>query len=190
MAPVPHVAARSLCGRSDLLTVWNYLKGVGQYFLAEVLCLFLSVTFSALGGTVWRIVGCICNIGVLLCLCINYGYNRAEEDRRHYMDFTIGRCLFYSSSVSVIYIVLGVLLLLSRLEVLPTGFYRWYKLLDAPFLQLCNICSSEITADTLSYGQTALLCLVNLAPFLATAITYAIVRKGVDFTAMQYVHKK
>ena len=46
----------------------NFAKGLGTYFFAEVLCLFLAVTLSAVGGGLFRLISCICTIAVLVCV--------------------------------------------------------------------------------------------------------------------------
>ena len=60
----------------------NWMKGFGIYLFAEILCLFLALTLSAVGGGLFRLISCICTIAVLICLCVNYAYNRAAADRK------------------------------------------------------------------------------------------------------------
>ena len=123
----------------------NFAKGLGTYFFAEVLCLFLAVTLSAVGGGLFRLISCICTIAVLVCVCVNYALNRAKEDQHRKLPNTIGRQLFYSVAAALPFLVLGLTLCLAKAGVLPEHWYRWYKLLDAPFLQLCNLCSMDVT---------------------------------------------
>jgi len=155
----------------------NFAKGIGMYFFAEILCLFLALTLSALGGTIWRIVSCICTMGIFVCLCINYAYNRAEMDRKISVS---------SVFAPLIPLLLGIVLILAKAGVVPAGYYRWYKLLDAPFLQLCNLCSMDVTAAALSWGETIFLAMMNLLPFVTVWVTYTVVRKGVRLEEIQY----
>ncbi len=141
--------------------------------------MFLALTLSALGGTLWRLISCVCTIGILLCLCINYAYNRSEEDRKMGISNTPGRCFFLGVSVSLFNVIWGIGLLLARGGILPSGYYRWYKLLDAPFLQLCNFMSQDVTAAALSWGETLFLSLMNLLPLVTVWVTYTLLRKGV-----------
>ena len=67
----------------------NFAKGLGTYFFAEVLCLFLAVTLSAVGGGLFRLISCICTIAVLVCVCVNYALNRAKEDQHRKLPNTI-----------------------------------------------------------------------------------------------------
>ncbi len=156
----------------------NFLKGIGVYFFADILCLFLALTFSAIGGAVMRVISCICTISVLICLCINFAVNRANGDKKAGIPDGFSRRLFYSAAASGIFLGLGVCLLLAKGGVLPEQFYRWYKLLDAPFLQLCNLFSADITVKSLSWGGAAVLAGMNLVPFCVTWITYLLTRKG------------
>jgi|GEM_PF-191389 len=135
----------------------NWMKGFGTYLFAEILCLFLALTLSAVGGGLFRLISCICTIAVLICLCVNYAYNRAVADRKSKVPDTMARRFFLSLSVGLPFFLLGILLLLAKAGVLPAGFYRWYKLLDAPFLQLCNLLCKEITAAALSWTKAAVL---------------------------------
>lgn len=88
----------------------NFAKGLGTYFFAEVLCLFLAVTLSAVGGGLFRLISCICTIAVLVCVCVNYALNRAKEDQHRKLPNTIGRQLFYSVAAALPFLVLGLTL--------------------------------------------------------------------------------
>ena len=50
----------------------NFAKALGSDLFAEILCLFLAVTLSAVGGGLFRFISCICTIAVLICVCVNY----------------------------------------------------------------------------------------------------------------------
>ncbi len=156
----------------------NFIKGIGTYFFAEVLCLFLALTLSAVGGAIARIISCVCTIGVLICLCVNFAINRARSDKRKGITTSWRRCFFHSIAASVIFLIWGICLLLAKCNVLDSGFYRWYKLLDAPFLQLCNLFCMDVTADSLTWGATAVLAGINVLPFAVTWIAYKLTRMG------------
>ena len=121
----------------------NFAKALGSDLFAEILCLFLAVTLSAVGGGLFRLISCICTIAVLVCVCVNYALSRSREDQHKKRKNTIAVQLFYSGSVLLPFLLLGISLLLARAGVLPGTWYRWYKLLNAPFLQLCNLCSDS-----------------------------------------------
>lgn len=157
----------------------NFFKGIGVYAAAEVLCLFLALTLSAVGGSLLRLVSMVCTLGMLCCLCINYGWNRAKEDQKQKCDGVIWRGAVYGGVVSLPYILCGVFLCLARAGVVSASGYRWYKLADAPFLQLCNLFSQDITALSLTWGETVFLALCNLLPLVVVWLTYVLCQKGV-----------
>ena len=59
----------------------NFAKALGSDLFAEILCLFLAVTLSAVGGGLFRFISCICTIAVLICVCVNYALSRSREDQ-------------------------------------------------------------------------------------------------------------
>ncbi len=167
-----------------------FAKAIGTYLFADILCLFLALTLSAIGGTLFRVISAVCTMAILVCLCINFAVNRAKEDKRFGVTAPFWRGLCFSGAVAIPFVLLGVCLLLARGGVLPEDFYRWYKLADAPFLQVCNLFCADIAASTLSWGVAIGLALLNLLPFAVTWATYTIVRSGFSWDEFQYAHKK
>lgn len=89
------------------MEIKNFFKGIGNYFFAEALCLFLALTLSAIGGTPMRLISCICTITICVCLCINFAMNRAHADRIAGRSDTFGRRFFLSGSVALPYVIWG-----------------------------------------------------------------------------------
>ena len=85
----------------------NFAKALGSDLFAEILCLFLAVTLSAVGGGLFRFISCICTIAVLICVCVNYALNRSREDQHKKRKNTIAVQLFYSGSVLLPFLLLG-----------------------------------------------------------------------------------
>ncbi len=167
----------------------TFAKAIGNYFFTEVLCLFLALTLSAIGGTLLRIISMICTLGILLCIYINFAVNAANRDRLQKREAGLFRRIFLSTSVSLPYVLFGICLILAKLSVLPATFYRWYKLLDAPFLQLCNLFCADITIEAVSWGKVIVLAVLNLLPFLTVWVTYTLTRMGVTLETLQYKKK-
>ena len=44
----------------------NFAKALGSDLFAEILCLFLAVTLSAVGGGLFRFISCICVLKISL----------------------------------------------------------------------------------------------------------------------------
>lgn len=170
------------------MEIKNFAKAIGTYFFAEILCLFLALTLSAIGGGLARLISCICTIGILVCLCINFAFNRAKADQHQKIDGTVLRRFLLSGAVTLPYVIWGICLLLARGGILPGTFYRWYKLLTAPFLQLCNLFSADVTAAALSWGEAGILVLADLLPFVVVWLTYTLTRRG--FAPEELLYRK
>lgn len=167
----------------------KWLKGIGMYFMTEILCLFLALTLSAVGGNLFRLISCVCTLGILICLYVNFGCRRAQEDQHQKKEHIYSRGLGLSAAAMMPYGIYGILLCLSKATIINAEFYRWYKLLNAPFLQLCNLFSREITSASLTWAETLFLALCNLLPFLVVWVTYVLVRKGVVLEEFLYRKK-
>ena len=170
------------------MEIKNFAKAIGTYFFAEILCLFLALTLSAIGGGLAQLISCICTIGILVCLCINFAFNRAKTDQHQKIDGTVLRRFLLSGAVTLPYVIWGICLLLARGGILPGTFYRWYKLLAAPFWQLCNLFSADVTAATLSWGKAGILVLADLLPFVVVWLTYTLTRRG--FAPEELLYRK
>lgn len=84
------------------------------------------------------------------------------------------------------YLLLGIALILARAGVLPDTFFRWYKLLDAAFWQLCNIMSIDVQVSLLRWPQVIILAVLNLIPPAAVWISYRLTLAGFDPAELQY----
>ena len=71
-------------------------------------------------------------------------------------------------------VLLTVLLALSRAGVVGDGFYRWYKLLCAPFLSACNLLSDDVVTSSLPGFGIPVLSVLCLLPGISAALAYRI----------------
>ena len=164
----------------------NFARAAGYYLFAEALCLFLTLTLAVFHGTPVRAVSTICTIGVLICLCVNFAVRRGREDQRSKREDTARRGLLFSAMIGLPYLLLGIALILARAGVLPDTFFRWYKLLDAAFWQLCNIMSIDVQVSLLRWPQVIVLAVLNLIPPAAVWISYRLTLTGFDPAELQY----
>lgn len=162
------------------------LYGIGYYLFTEILCLFLALTLSAMGGTLLRIISMICTMGVQICLYVNFGVTQGKKIRLRHESYGIFSQFFMSLCAAFPYIILGIVLLLAHGGQVADGFYRWYKLLNAPQLQLCNIFCDDISASALTLGQTLMLSLLTLIPLGVTWIASVFSYKGISSEDLQY----
>ena len=154
----------------------NFARAAGYYLFAEALCLFLTLTLAVFHGTPVRAI----------CLCVNFAVRRGREDQRSKREDTARRGLLFSAMIGLPYLLLGIALILARAGVLPDTFFRWYKLLDAAFWQLCNIMSIDVQVSLLRWPQVIILAVLNLIPPAAVWISYRLTLAGFDPAELQY----
>lgn len=150
----------------------TYIKGVGYYFFAEILCLFLTVTLVMLGNLFFKIICAVCCMGVLICLSINFAINCEKDDRKYGINHGMKRPVLLGLSASSVYLVLYLLLILARFQVLPDTFYRIYKLLNASFMMICNFTESGVLASELGIAAMILFFVLSLVPMAVCIAAY------------------
>ncbi|MBQ7012755.1 MAG: hypothetical protein IJN11_02420 [Oscillospiraceae bacterium] len=154
---------------------------------AEILTLFINVTLSVFGGTAFRVITSVCTVGILVVLMIQAGSRLGKEDkkRRNAGEKTphiAGAGILASLPMGICWL----LLLHEKCSVMTAGFYRFYKLLCAPFLQICNLLSADVTADTLPWMGVVLLGVLSLLPAAAVCISYVMVMRDVQIEEIMY----
>lgn len=143
------------------------LKILGYAIAAEFLSLFISLTLGFSGSVPMRFVCGFCTVGILLGLMGQAGFSCARSDK------TVHPLL--PGFVGVLPYLCGwTALFLSKLGILPDGFYRVYKILFAPFLSVCNLFSEDVVTSTLPwFGVWGLLGL-SVLPGVAATVAYAL----------------
>lgn len=155
-----------------------YLKMPGYWLLAEVLTLFIDLTFSFSDHAVVRILCAVCTVGIYLSLMVQGGYAAARADKKRHIEFNPLRPLTLGLAGAAVPALLTIALLLAKLGVLADGFYRLYKLLCAPFLAVCNLMSADIAASSLPAWGIAVLLALSLAAIPAVMIAYKMTFEG------------
>ena len=159
----------------------------GLMLLAEVLTLFLDLTLSFSGSFVIRIVCSICTVGILGGLMVQGGYSAGRADRRSGRTSPV-RSVLLGAVGSVPYLVLWGILLASRQG--DGAFYRLYKLLCAPFLQVCNLFSADTDARSLPAAGLLVLLALSLLPFVCIAAAHRLTVQGRSPEEFTYAGKK
>ncbi len=156
---------------------------LGFNLLSELLTLFIDLTLSISELELVKLLCSICTVGILLTLMVQCGYTLGLADKRAKAH----RNATLMGIVAIIpHLFLWVLLLLSWLGVFSDGYYRFYKILEAPFLQICNLCSADVVTSTLPLWGLLLLGLLSLLPFFAVQISYHITREGKNLEKIMY----
>lgn len=149
------------------------LKMPGWWLLAEVLTLFIDLTFSFSGHAVVRCICGICTVGILLGLMAQGGHSAANADRRAHRTPHRLRPVLLGLAGAAVPVCLWCVLLAARLGAVPDDFYRLYKLLCAPFLSICNLISADVSAAGVPVWGMGVLLVLSLAPCAAAWIAYA-----------------
>lgn len=160
----------------------DYCKILGFVLFAEILCLFISITLAFSSAVIFRIITSICTVGILIGLMAQAGYSIACADKKLQKQnpdavkpskpFLLGMLAMFPFQLCWIF------LLLAKLGSIDGGFYRFYKLLCAPFLQVCNIICDDVTAQALPVWGMVVLQLLCWVPFAAVCTAYSMTIRG------------
>ncbi len=156
-----------------------FAKGIGYYFFAELLCIFLVFSLGLIGNVFFRVLSGVCCLGILICLIINFTINCQKEIKFNYDDNGAKPIIITGISASFVYLILYILLGAAKYGLIPDNFYRIYKLLNAPVMTVLNLISSDITASSISIAGFTVMLLLALIPMFTVAVTYIMCRKGV-----------
>ncbi len=156
-----------------------FIKGLGYYIFAELLCLFLVFSLGLMNNIVFRFLSLVCCLGIMICLVVNFTINCHKTTKESGTDEGALPVVFTGLAASLPYLILYALLLASKAGILPDAFYRFYKILNASSINLMNFISSDILSSDLGVLQLILLFLIALIPMAVGCITYHYCRKGI-----------
>ncbi len=156
-----------------------FLKGIGYYIFSELLCLFLVFSLGLIGNILFKALSIICCAAILICLTINFTINSHKEIKTKIGDSSAAPIVITGIAAGSANIVLYALLLISKIQLLPDGFFRIYKLLNAPVIGIINLISKDVLSSSLNPLDMVLLFIVALIPVITAVITYIFCRKGI-----------
>ena len=168
----------------------DYLKILGFLLFAEILTLFINVTLAFSGSWIFRLVTAVCTLGILAGLMAQAGHSIGNSDRKLLKqdpDAVRPSKPIFLGLVSIFpFQIFWILLTLAKCGVLDGGFYRCYKLLCAPFLQVCNLICDDVTAASLPVWGLVILAILSVIPYAAVIIAYRMTMKGKSVEEMMY----
>lgn len=168
----------------------DYFKILGFVLLSEVLCLFIDLTLAFSPSVVMRIVTIVCTMGILVGLMAQAGHSIGTADRKLLkQDENVvkpAKPLLLGMTAAMPFLILWIILLLAKLGSIDGGFYRVYKLLCAPFLQVCNLICDDVTAQSIPVWGMVVLALCSLVPYLAVVISYRMTLRGENVEELMY----
>ncbi len=156
-----------------------FFKGIGYYIFSEILCLFLTFSLGLINNMLFRIISIFCCAGIMICLVINFAINCQRDARISGNDNSVITPIITGIAASAAYFILYILLLAAKFGVLPDDFYRIYKLLNAPVINILNFISSDVSISTSGLPELIFMFLLTLIPMAVATITYQLCRKGI-----------
>lgn len=168
----------------------DYMKILGFLVFAEILTLFINLTLAFSGSVIFRIITSICTVGILAGLMAQAGHSIGDADRKllkQNPDAVHPKKPIFLGLVSILpFQLFWILLTLAKCGVLDGGFYRFYKLLCAPFLQICNLICDDVTAAALPIWGLVILAMLPIIPYAAVMIAYQMTVRGESVENVMY----
>ncbi len=168
----------------------DYCKILGFVVFAEVLCLFINLSLAFSSVLLLRIISAVCTAGILIGLMAQAGYSIARADKKLQKQNPDAVKASKPSILAMLamfpFQLCWLFLLLAKLGSIDGGFYRFYKLLCAPFLQICNLICADVNAQSIPVWGMVILQLLCWVPFAAVSAAYTLTLKGKNPEEIMY----
>ena len=164
----------------------SVVKIFGFLILAEVLTLFIDMTLAFSGHVLLRMICAFCTVCILAGLSAQAGYSTGETTRKQHITPKKSDIIGLSAVCSSPYLISWILLLLAKLNRINPDFYRIYKLFCAPFLNVCNLFSSDTSALSLPWSGVITLLIVSCIPGIAFCIAYVMTYQQKTISQIMY----
>ena len=128
----------------------SYIKVFAYSIVSVILCMFINLTLSVFGGSMFKIISAICTVGIMVCLQFNSAYNNAKEDMKNERitkKFIHKSRPFWLSLASSLLPIVSTVILWITAGDKSSEFYRIYKILNFNYLHIFNIINSYVTSD-------------------------------------------
>lgn len=137
---------------------------------SEVLCLFIDITFAASDSNFMRVICLICTVLIMIFVLSDFSVRSAKEDIKASRVNT-GEIIKAGFAVSLALTASYVLLVIS-VKSGDFDYYRWHKLLNAPFLQFYNLINSNAASSALKGSELAVMLLPIPVPAVSVIVPY------------------
>ena len=157
-------------------------KVIVSLIAAEILCFFIDLTLAGSSNPLIRVICAICTAGILCVLLANTAINAAREDMKQ--ERITGKSAGYGGAAlagavcSAPALISWIVLLVSANSGKP-DFYRWHKLINAPFLQVYNLIEPDASTSALSTGEIMLMLPLVIVPAAAFVTAYILACRDV-----------
>lgn len=149
----------------------NVTGAVIRLAAAEVLSLFINMTFAGSGRPFIRLICLICTFLILAAVMADFSISAAGLDAKGGGSIRFGKLMCAAAAVTALPLASWILLVVSA----QSGgfeFYGAHKLLNAPFLHFYNLIEPSASAAALSAGELAAMLLPVFAPAAVLVAAY------------------
>lgn len=150
------------------------LKALGLYLAADILCMFINITFAALHNGLFRAVCAVCTAGIMLALVGNYALTAAAADEKAGRKFS-GAAADVCGLLAVPAVSWAILLVSMKGGF---DFYRWYKVLNGAFLRVINLIEPDASSAAVSTADALAMLPFVLIPAAVYLVVYTVCRKN------------
>lgn len=146
----------------------------------EILCLFIAFTLAGSQMMFMRVLSAVCTTGILVCIMGSNAAKTASADRKQerIQKRSADRITTVLSAVasSALNIMSWAVLYITHSR--GEDFYRWHKLLNAPFFQIYNIIEPSASSSSLSGAEISAMLPLSFVPAAVYITAYLLSYKG------------
>ncbi len=149
----------------------NVTGAVIRLAAAEVLSLFINMTFAGSGSAFIRLICLICTVLILVSVIADFSIRAARRDAKGGEIIKHRQLICSAAAVTALPLASWIMLVISA----KSGtfeFYGAHKLLNAPFLHFYNLIEPSASAAALSSGELAVMLLPVFVPAAVLAAVY------------------
>ena len=158
----------------------RFFKALAIYIAADMLCLFIDLTFSVMDNPLIKALNAVCSAGIMIIMLASFAMKSAAEDMKQERRSGVSSCRYAVQSACGTALVpfASWAALMFSLGSEP-GLYRWHKLLNAGFLRIYNVIEQSAYSSDVSAGEAFLMLPLAIVPPASFIVTYALVKKGI-----------
>lgn len=156
-----------------------FFKAAGLYIASDILCLFISATFTGMGNNpLLNAVCAVCTFGIIVIMELNSGMTAARRDMKQARisktEAGWNNAAAMTAGTAIIPLASWGMLLLSKHG--GPDFYRWHKLINAAFLKIFNFICRDASSEKLTDAQVWAVLPFAFAAAAAFLAGYVLVR--------------
>ena len=151
----------------------NITSSLLRLAAAEILSLFINMTFAGSSSMFIRLICLVCTVSILAAVMADHGLRSAKTDVKAMRErFSYRPLIVSAAAVTAVPLISWAMLCISA----KSGafeFYGIHKLLNAPFLHYYNIIDRSADSAQLSSAELLLMLLPVFVPAAVLSAAYA-----------------